>query len=466
MIRRNKYIALCFFAIALSDCADIDGMSEEAAITSCHVLSCQPDGIRADSSVITGNTITIPYKNNTPSCPDIITVKVSYLTTGSVADVLIDAGGDPSTLVFESESAPREISLITKSGVPVTYTVKLENRPMLHFAVSDFEPLEAGVSAIGILNFCDKVVTLMIPHKTFPLTIIPAITLFNGGSVKNYAPGDGLRFETAGDTRKFTITDGEDEIDWTVRLKVAPQLPNSGFDEWYHAWGTPNETKEQIGRGGSALFWCTTNDPLAGFETTKVPGESDAAGDYAAQLHTNIKDVLGIRKLGAAGLFTGFFKLNLSYLNTPVRMTKMGRPFLLRPTKAVFSGKYTAGHPYYVEDPATHAPVEASGDDRGSCRIRLEHWEDATGKVLYNYEPVTEAEYEAVTHIPVGEGERIISPVSNWTRMEVPVEYDPTKSTLSVTHIVVDFASSKDGASFCGADGSVLTVDNFELLYD
>jgi hypothetical protein len=463
MIRRSKYIALCFLAIALSDCADVDGMSDEAAITSFHVLSCQPEGIRAEAPVIAGNIITIPYKNNTRSCPDIITVKVSYITTGSVVDVLVDVGDDPSTLVFKGESAPPEISLITKSGVPVTYTVKLESRPILHFAVSSFEPEEAGMPAIGVLDFCSKTVTLMLSSKTFlPLTVIPDITLFNGGSFKNYAPGDRLTFQTASDTHKFTITDGEDEIDWTVRLEVAPQLPNSGFDEWFYAWGPPNALKEQIGRDGSALFWCTTNDPLAGFETTKVTGESGAAGDYAAQLHTNIKDVLGIRKLGAAGLFTGFFKLNLAYISTPVRMTKMGRPFLLRPKKAVFSGKYKAGNPYYEEDPATHAPVEASGNDQGSCRVHLEHWKDAAGKVLYNYEPVTEAEYEAVIRVPVGEGERIISPVSNWTRMEVPIVY---KSDLPVTHIIVDFASSKDGASFRGADGSVLTVDNFELLY-
>jgi hypothetical protein len=271
-----------------------------------------------------------------------------------------------------------------------------------------------------------------------------------------------LTFQTAGDTHTLTITDGEEELDWTVRLKVSPQLPNSGFDEWFHAWGPPNETKEQIGSNGSALFWCTTNDPLAGFETTKVTGERGAAGDYAAQLYTNIKDVLGIRKLGAAGLFTGFFKLNLSYLDTPVRMTKMGRPFLLRPKKAVFSGKYTSGHTYYVEG-SNHTPVVAPGNDQGSCRVRLEHWKDVAGKVLYDYEPVTETEYEAVTRIPVGKGELIIDPVSNWTHMEVPVSY---QSPLSVTHIVVDFASSKDGAFFRGADGSVLTVDNFELLYD
>jgi hypothetical protein len=240
-------------------------------------------------------------------------------------------------------------------------------------------------------------------------------------------------------------------------------LPNSGFDEWFRAWPAPNEAQEQSGSSAAAVFRCTTNDPLAGFEATKVAGERGAAGDYAVQLRTVLKDVLGIRKLGAAGLFTGFFKLNLAYLGDPVRMTKMGRPFLMRPAKAVFSGKYTAGHPYYEENPDTRQPVEAAGSDRGSCRIRLEHWTDAAGKVLYHYTPVTPEEYEAVTRTVVGKGEYIIDPTPGWTDMEVPVHYS---SNLQVTHIVVDFASSEDGASFRGAHGSVLTVDNFRLVYD
>jgi hypothetical protein len=319
--------------------------------------------------------------------------------------------------------------------------------------------------AVGVINLYGRTVTLPLARASFPLTVTPDITLFPGASFKDYTPGADLVFDSPDDTHVLTVMCDGEKLDWTVRLDVAPQLPNSGFDEWFHAWPSPNETKEQIGSSAAALFWCTTNDPLAGFETTKVAGERGAANDYAAQLRTNVKDVLGIRKLGAAGLFTGFFKLNLAYLSDPVRMTKMGRPFLMRPKKAVFAGKYVAGSPYYVEDPGTHQPVEAAGSDRGSCRIRLEHWTDATGKVLYHYAPVTPEEYEdeKITRTVVGKGKLIINPAPDWTDMEVPVHYS---SDLQVTHIVVDFASSADGALFRGADGSVLTVDNFRLVYD
>ena len=463
MVQGSKYIALLFFAVALSGCADIDGMSDKASITSFRVVSW-PESIQVKDPEIAGNTITIPYKRNLQPFPTgTITIDVAYTTEGSVVDVLLDVGDDPTKLVFESESDFRAISLITESGMPKIYYIKLENWQVINFKIRNFTPDEAKMPPVGVVNLFDRTVTLMLAREAFPLTVTPDITLFEGASFKNYTPGDSLEFQTAGDTQTLTVMYGDEELNWTVRLVVAPQLPNSGFDEWYHAWGSPNETKEQIGHSVTELFWCTTNDPLAGFETTKVAGERGSAGDYAAQLHTNIKDVLGIRKLGAAGLFTGFFKLNLSYLNDPVRMTKMGRPFLLRPTKAVFSGKYTAGHPYYMEDPATKRPVETSGNDRGSCRVRLEHWTGAGGQVLYNYMPATPEEYEAVNCEVVGEGELIISPVPDWVRMEVPVSY---RSTLQVTHIIVDFASSKDGASFRGADGSILTVDNFELLYD
>jgi hypothetical protein len=459
----NKYIVLLSFAVALSGCADIDGMRDDAVMTSFRVVSCS-ESIQVKDPEIDGKTITIPYKRNVQPFPaGTITVEVAYTTEGSVVDVLVDAGNDPTKLVFESEADFRKISLITESGVPVTYTVKLENWQVLNFKILSFSPDDAGMPSVGVVNLFDRTVTLMLARADFPLTVTPDINLFAGASFKDYTPGDDLLFASLDDTHVLTVLYGEEELDWTVRLEVAPQLPNSGFDEWFHAWPSPNETKEQIGSSAAALFWCTTNDPLAGFETTKVAGESATAGDHAAQLRTNIKDVLGIRKLGAAGLFIGFFKLDLAYLSDPVRMTKMGRPFLMRPKKAVFAGKYTAGHPYYVEDPSTHQPVEAVGSDRGSCRIRLEHWTDAAGKVLYHYSPVTPEEYEAVKRTVVGEGERIINPTPNWTEMEVPINYS---SNLPVTHIVVDFASSKDGASFRGADGSVLTVDNFRLVYD
>jgi hypothetical protein len=463
VFQKNKYIVLLFLAMALSGCADIDGMSEEASITSFRVLSCSENiQIKTNNPDINGNVIILPYKRNVQSAPGVITVKVDYVTEGKVTDVLVDVGDDPYTLVFESESAAREISLITESGVPVTYKVKLENWQTLRFEISSFTPPEAGMPPVGLVNLFDRMVTLVLAHDAFPLTITPNIVLFPGASFKNYVPGSDLVFNAPDDIHTLTVVYGEEELDWTVRLEVAPQLPNSGFDEWFHAWSPPNDTKEQIGPDATALFWCTTNDPLVGFETTKVTGEQGAPGDYAAQLRTNIKDVMGIRRLGAAGLFTGFFKLNLSYLDDPVRMTKMGCPFLLRPTKAVFSGKYTAGHTYYTQDPVTKAPVEASGNDRGSCLIRLEHWTDNAGKVLYNYVPVTQEEYDALNRTVVGEGELLINPVSNWTRMEVPVTYH---SALQVTHIVVDFVSSEAGASFRGADGSTLTVDNFELVY-
>jgi hypothetical protein len=464
MFRKSRYIALLFLAIALSDCADIDGMSDVASITSFRVLSCSESiQINTDAPNIDGNTITVPYKRNLQSTPGVITVKVDYATEGKVTDVLIDAGDDPSTLVFEDELATREISLITESGKPVTYTVKLENWQVIRFGILNFTPQAAGMPPVGVVNLFDRTVTLVLARNAFPLTVFPDITLFPGALLKNYEPASGLVFNAPNDTRTLTVVYDGEELDWTVRLEVAPQLPNSGFDEWFYAWPSPNATKEQIGRSAAALFWCTTNDPLAGFEATKATGESGSAGDYAAQLRTTVKEVLGIKKLGAAGLFIGFFKLNLAYISKPERMTKMGRPFLLRPTKVVFSGKYTAGHPYYVENPDTKRPVEAEGNDQGSCRVRLEHWADASGKPLFNYMPVTQEEYDAVTRDVVGEGELLISPVTDWTRMEVPVTYH---SAAQVTHIVVDFASSKDGALFRGASGSMLTVDNFQLLYD
>jgi hypothetical protein len=432
-------------------------------MTSFHVISCEPADIHTDEPFISGNTVHIPFSGKLKFFP--ITIKATYTTEGKVVDVL---GDNPAALVFENEAAVQTISLIAESGLPITYTIKVEDKrsktSILNFEVASFSPAEAEVPPVGLIDHVNNTITLMTARQAFPLTVTPAVTLPEGSSLQSNAP---LVFDEAATTRIITVEDEDGEkLDWTVRLSVAPQLPNSDFNQWFHAWPTPNDTKEQIGTSATDMYWCTTNDPFAGFETTKVAGEEGGAGDYAAQLRTNLKDVLGIRKLGSAGLFTGFFKLNLSYIDDPERMTAMGRPFLMRPKKVVFSAKYKVGAPYYVNDEKTNTPIAAQGDDEGSCRVRVEHWTDAAGNILYNYTPTTFDEYEAVTRTVLGDVELLIGPTPNWTNMEVLINYLSQYQSLPATHIILNFASSQAGAFFRGADGSTLTLDNVKLVYD
>jgi hypothetical protein len=53
----------------------------------------------------------------------------------------------------------------------------------------------------------------------------------------------------------------------------------------------------------------------------------------------------------------------------------------------------------------------------------------------------------------------------NWSRVTVPIAYNPEYDGIAPTHITVVFSSSIAGDFFKGAPGSVLNVDNVELIY-
>lgn len=464
-VGKNKHALLLLLAfIFLHACADIDNLSDSASITSFSIISYAPTTVQLGEPVLENNIIRIPFSGNTELFP--VTITAALATDGYVADIL---GDDYQNLVFENASSIKEISLITKSGVPVTYQIRFDvdlgTSTIDHFAINSYSPASAEVPDIGMIEPLTATITVMMAREAFPLTVTPSITLLSGAYFDDYTPGDNLVFDDATSTHSLTVKNNDgSELQWTVRLQIAPQLPNSSFDHWYFAWNGSNADKEQIGVSATDAFWGTANDPVVGFETRKVPGELGVPGDYGAQLKTNIKDVIGIRKLGSASLFTGFFKLNLDYLDTPVRMTKMGRPFIMRPKKVIFSAKYIVGYPYYMKDPNNdNNIIQVPGDDRGDCNVRIEQWTDASGKILYNYNAKTPDEYEKVIRTVIGNGVLVIGPTPTWTRMEVPITYT---SSLQATHIVVSFASSKDGMEFRGGDGSTLTVDNCILIYD
>ncbi len=442
----------------LSSCADMEALSSYAKITGFTIDSWTPAAPvqQLGAAEIKDLVIAIPA-GNVQAFP--LTVNASIATDGYVSEVL---GDDIHQLQFDQITSTQKISLITQSGVPVTYIVKLTCLDgIASFTINNYQAM--NLSAVGQVNEMDNTVTVYAAQETFPLSVEPTITLQAGVQFKSYTPGTPITFASAATTYPLVLLYGEQEVTWTVKLVVAPQLPNYKLNDWYYAWPAPNETKEQPGLQNQ-LFWCTTNGPLAGFGTTKVAGESGAAGDYAAKMETLIKGAVGIERYGASSLFTGFFEMDLSKLAEPEKMARMGRPFFLRPSGMRFSAQYTPGPKFYKGNP----PVEEPGTiDEGGAIIRLEHWTNERGQVLYNYNAVSGAEYDKVERTVVGAGELRITNTNNsgWKSLYVPLVYDQGKTNLPVTHIVINFPSSIDGAIFRVALNSVLLIDNVVLEY-
>ena len=56
-----------------------------------------------------------------------------------------------------------------------------------------------------------------------------------------------------------------------------------------------------------------------------------------------------------------------------------------------------------------------------------------------------------------------MSSLKNWSHYSIPIEY--TNEDLLPTHVAIVFSSSKNGDQYLGAPGSVMEVDNVELIY-
>ena len=57
------------------------------------------------------------------------------------------------------------------------------------------------------------------------------------------------------------------------------------------------------------------------------------------------------------------------------------------------------------------------------------------------------------------------NPYKEWSKITLPMVYNPQYADITPTHIAVVMSSSKDGDKFIGAIGSKLSVDHFVINY-
>lgn len=212
------------------------------------------------------------------------------------------------------------------------------------------------------------------------------------------------------------VGDGEIVVNVVPVIKV----PNLGFDEWHLGSNQyPNASD-----GNS--FWATGNEGLkmASKPDNTIPVTDDVVKGKAVRMESISVPIVNF---AAGNLFTGSFKTNI--LN-PAKSVTFGRPFTGRPT-------HLAG--YYKYSPADYN----GGKDYCHIYILLENRNSGTKRVGYvellDNKTTTEYQY-----------------------FKLKIDYT---SEEPVTHITLVATSSKEGGAFKGGVGSVLMVDEFDLLY-
>lgn len=250
--------------------------------------------------------------------------------------------------------------------------------------------------------------------------------------------------------RAYSETEYGREVPFTTG-SIA-EVPNSALDEWCKVGKVWNPWPE-----GGTPYWDTGNKGATTLgESNTTPTEDTSSGKgYAARLETKFVGIGPLGKLAAGNIFAG------SYVRTDGTngILSFGRPFTQRPTKLRGYLKYnsatishsTSEFSYLKGEPDTCIVWAALIDSAEPFEIRTNpanrHLFDPNGAEVIAY-----GRFQSGQSIP------------QYIPFEFEMEYVSTSRVPKYLLIVA--SASKYGDYFTGGNGSVLYLDDLELLYD
>lgn len=244
---------------------------------------------------------------------------------------------------------------------------------------------------------------------------------------------------------------------------IAPQLPNCGMEEW------GKDGKANIvgpfGSDSKPTFWGNGNGATAGIMSVNITGSSTAnvhSGTYSAELKSQFVGFGSIGSFAAGNLFAGDF---LKYSMDPIGgQLGFGRPFAHRPVALKVWVKYTPA----TVNKYTYGDVLKKGDlDKGSIYVALmdDNLEEYDGKKYpVIIDTTTGKTFDPNSTHVIGYGDVTFdAATSGIVQITIPISY---RSEAVPSYIVLTCSASKYGDFFAGADGSVMYLDDFELVYE
>jgi len=262
----------------------------------------------------------------------------------------------------------------------------------------------------------------------------------------------GLTPQSAYVARAYSGDDFGAEIEFTTQGTM--QLPDSGFENWWLDGKVWNPWAQD-----GIPYWDTGNKGATtlGPSNTYPSDDTPSGTGRSACLETKFVGVGIIGKLAAGNIFAG------RYVKTDGTngILSFGRPCELRPTRL-------RGWCKYHSAPISHIGAGTGFDnlkgtpDKGIVWVALidsdEPFEIRTNpsnRQLFNPEAPDVVAYGKM------EWDK---DVTEWTRFEITLDY---KSTSRVPKYLLCTASASWlGDYFTGGNGSILMLDDFELLYD
>lgn len=253
----------------------------------------------------------------------------------------------------------------------------------------------------------------------------------------------GLEENTTYMARVTNGTDTSAEIAFTTGK--AEFLPNLGFDDWHM-----NGSAWMPDASGAALVWDSANPGTAGLGIVPTtPEEQDVVKGKAARLET----MTAMGMLAAGNIYVGQFG-KIAGLGAEL---DWGYPFTSRPLAL-------RGYYKYAPKPVDMAKDPYKGligqPDECQIQILLTDWPD---RFHINTSKKVFVDFANDKHIIAHGALTSSSADPEYVRFSIPLVY---RNGRTPKYIVIVGAASRYGDYFTGGKGSVLKLDEFELIYD
>lgn len=451
----------------------------------------------AEFDVTSGETFTVPVGNAvTKQFTMTAPVGVKSLRAVHSSDALVQAGlpsyvefiGASSELIQSLSDAGVVVSQASRAGVPVQGAVEtmidltglVAALPVGNYSI-EFTAVDLK-GHFNVFEFVFEIISDVDAEAVAAYTGWASFAKLEGRFFASEAP-EGLTFQyrksTSGDwtelepsqmeidvatLRYSTVLTGlepstsyvfravsledKDTKEITFSTASAATIHNLSFDYWYKdgdAW-MPNQNS-------SNYVWDTANPGTAdlGYVPT-TPEETTVVRGMAARLETQLAQVLFVKKLAAGNIYTGKFG-KVAGVGAEL---DWGIPFTSRPLALRGYMKYTPKTIDYAESPHT--------DKKGKtdfCQIQmfLADW-NGTFRVSTSNKQFVDYSSSSI----IARGEMHTDAVHNgYIKFTIPLVY---RDHRIPTYAVISAAASMYGDYFTGAVGSVLLLDEFELVYD
>ena len=341
--------------------------------------------------------------------------------------------------------------------------VHIDNPTDMFFAASD--------TLVNVLSDADNV-TFQIKEGADVSAMAPVFKITDGATI---SPESGSVHDFSdGKTVVYTVTsqDGAWRRAYNVSFRAVYPVNEYNFETYrlssnnrYYEWSDLSSTGDWIGN------WATGNPGFAISMGTAKPDEfpsspvSDGHSGSAVKLETMETGPLGglvHMGIAAGNLYIGEFDVSQALMGTAgaMKATSFGRPFDQEPLQFTGWYKYKSAGQCVDGDcnpiPGTH--------DKGDIYAVLYRNHDASGNAftLHGDDVKTSPQIVAMAQVPE------ITDTDDWTEFTVDFEYSGQIDRNLLANrgysLAVVFTSSIEGASFRGAVGSTLHIDEVKII--